>query len=47
MLIRVVKCSSVKCSEALQCSDVLLVFSFLSLCIWLLGPPLWSSGQSF
>jgi len=25
----------VKCSEVLQCSDVLLVLSFLSLCIWL------------
>ena len=25
----------VKCSEVLQCSDVLLVLSFLSLCVWL------------
>ena len=24
-----------KCSEVLQCSDVLLVLSFLSLCIWM------------
>ena len=34
MSISVVKCSAVKCSEVLQCSDVILVFSFLSLCIW-------------
>ena len=34
MLISVVKCRWVKC-EVLQCSDVLLVLSFLSLCIWL------------
>jgi hypothetical protein len=31
----VVEWSVVKCSEVLQCSDVLLVLSFLSLCIWL------------
>ena len=35
MLISVVKCGWVKCSEECQCSGVLLVLSFLSLCIWL------------
>jgi hypothetical protein len=34
VLISVVKCSWVKCSEVLQCSDVLLVI-FLSFCVWL------------
>jgi hypothetical protein len=34
VLISVVKCSWVKCSEVLQCSDVLLIL-FLLLCIWL------------
>jgi hypothetical protein len=31
----VVKCSWVKSGEVLQCCDVLLVLSFLLLCIWL------------
>ena len=35
MSISVVKCSWVKCSEVLQCSDGLLGLSSLSLCIWL------------